>query len=78
MGRGATDTDGRCRTLLGDDTFITGDYRLRFDTLPYFVAQGLTSLYPFVEIVFTVEDPEQHFHIPLLLTANGYTTYRGS
>jgi 5-hydroxyisourate hydrolase len=38
----------------------------------------LVSLYPYVEIVFTVRDPSQHHHIPLLLTANGYTTYRGS
>ncbi len=36
------------------------------------------GLYPYVEIVFTVSDGEQHYHIPLLLTANGYTTYRGS
>jgi 5-hydroxyisourate hydrolase len=38
----------------------------------------MASLYPYVEIVFTVADPAQHYHIPLLLTANGYTTYRGS
>jgi len=48
------------------------------DTAEYFAAQKIASLYPFVEIVFTVTGPTQHYHIPLLLTANGYTTYRGS
>ena len=41
-------------------------------------AQHLTGLYPYVDIVFTVAAPDQHYHIPLLLTANGYSTYRGS
>jgi 5-hydroxyisourate hydrolase len=38
----------------------------------------ITSIYPYVDVAFTVADPGQHYHIPLLLTANGYTTYRGS
>ena len=53
-------------------------YKLRFATAEYYAAQKLTGLYPYVEIVFTVTDPAQHYHIPLLLTANGYSTYRGS
>ncbi len=78
VGQGTTDVDGRCRTLLGDGHLEATVYRLRFEVAPYFAAQGLLSLYPFVEIVFQVKDPEQHFHIPLLLAANGFTTYRGS
>ena len=78
VGRGETDSEGRCRSLLGEQTFTASIYRLRFETAPYFAAQHVTSLYPFVEIVFAVQTPEQHYHIPLLLTANGYTTYRGS
>jgi 5-hydroxyisourate hydrolase len=78
IGRGVTDADGRCRTLLGDRALQAATYRLHFATAEYFAAQKLTSLYPYVEIVFTVADPAQHHHIPLLLTANGYTTYRGS
>ena len=39
---------------------------------------GLKGLYPYVEIVFEIADAKQHYHIPLLLAANGYTTYRGS
>ena len=78
VGQALTDDDGRCRTLLGDLPLEAGMYRLRFGTAQYFAKQGLTPLYPYVEIVFNVLDPAQHFHIPLLATANGYTTYRGS
>jgi 5-hydroxyisourate hydrolase len=51
---------------------------LSFATGTYFSRKNLTGLYPYIEIVFNVTDPDQHYHIPLLLTANGYTTYRGS
>ena len=75
---GITDADGRCTTLLAKHPLVAGMYRLRFETHPYFANQSIATLYPFVEIVFTVADPTQHFHIPLLIAANGYTTYRGS
>ncbi len=78
IGQGITDDEGRCRTLLGEAALETGLYRLRFGIAPYFARQRLTPLYPYVEIVFNVADPAQHYHIPLLATANGYTTYRGS
>ena len=78
IGTGHTDADGRCKTLLGDTPLAAATYRLRFDTTAYYAAQNVTGLYPFVDIVFTIADPAQHYHIPLLLTANGYTTYRGS
>ena len=74
----STDADGRCKTLLGDNPLAATTYKLRFHTAAYFHALHLPSLYPYVDIVFTVTDPTQHHHIPLLLTANGYTTYRGS
>ncbi len=74
----STDADGRCKTLLGDRPLAATTYKLRFFTAPYFHALNLPSLYPYVDIIFTITDPTQHHHIPLLLTANGYTTYRGS
>ncbi|HSY35513.1 MAG TPA: hydroxyisourate hydrolase [Acidobacteriaceae bacterium] len=73
-----TDADGRCKTLLGDRSLAAATYKLHFHTASYFHALNLQSLYPYIDIVFTVTDPAQHHHIPLLLTANGYTTYRGS
>jgi len=78
IGHGATDTDGRCKTLLGDLPLTAATYKIHFATADYFAAQSLPTLYPYIEITFTIPDPAQHYHIPLLLTANGYTTYRGS
>ena len=78
IGSGSTDADGRCRTLLAGSALERATYKLRFETAPYFAEQKITGLYPYVEIIFTVADPTQHYHIPLLLAANGYTTYRGS
>jgi 5-hydroxyisourate hydrolase len=78
VGNGTTDADGRCKTLLGEAQIEAATYRIRFATAEYFATQKLAGLYPYVDIVFSVTDPAQHHHIPLLLTANGYSTYRGS
>ena len=73
-----TDATGRVANLLPDDVQNpTGTYRLRFDTGAYFKAQGVASFHPFVEIIFDVRDTE-HYHVPLLVSPFGYTTYRGS
>jgi 5-hydroxyisourate hydrolase len=74
-----TDQEGRCPQLLpeGED-LSAGVYRLTFGTGTYFARQKLTALYPVVHVAFQVQDGESHFHIPLLLSPNGYTTYRGS
>ena len=74
-----TDADGRCKQLLPPtQTLQPGVYRIHFETAAYYNQNRIEGLYPYVEIVFTVSGTEQHYHIPLLLTANGYTTYRGS
>jgi len=74
-----TDHDGRCSQLLPDDQDLqAGLYRLAFDTADYFAMKETDALYPVVEITFQVRDGESRFHIPLLLSPNGYTTYRGS
>ena len=73
-----TDHDGRCGQLLPEGDFPPGLYRLAFDTGSYFDAQKIAGLYPVVEVTFQVREGESQFHIPLLLSANGYTTYRGS
>jgi len=76
---GRTDPDGRCGEMLPENaTLAAGLYRLTFDTAKYFTAQKIEGLYPTVQITFAVRDGETHFHIPLLLAQNGYTTYRGS
>ena len=73
-----TDSDGRCKGLRGEGELQAATYKLTFITAKYFTDQGITPLHPLVEIHFTVAHPEQHYHIPLLLTANSYSTYRGS
>jgi 5-hydroxyisourate hydrolase len=74
-----TDPDGRCGQLLPQGCDLSeGSYRLAFDTASYYAAQKVDALYPLVEVTFRVRDGETQFHIPLLLSPNGYTTYRGS
>ena len=74
-----TDSDGRCKYLLSlTQSLHPGTYRIRFETATYYKQHHLEGLYPYIDIVFEVTNSEQHYHIPLLLTANGYTTYRGS
>jgi 5-hydroxyisourate hydrolase len=78
IGRGATDADGRVTTLLAPGSLVRGTYRISFDVGAYFAASQRRAFYPHVDIVFVVTEPEQHHHVPLLLSPFGYSTYRGS
>jgi 5-hydroxyisourate hydrolase len=79
VAKGATDPDGRLKLAFFDGTALEeGVYRLRFRTGAYFEAQGVEGFYPLVEIVFAVRDAAQHYHVPLLVSPFGYSTYRGS
>jgi len=75
---GKTDKDGRAKLLPNEEPPAPGIYRIAFDTGNYFQKQKVKGLYPIVEIAFTVTKGQKHYHIPLLLAANGYSTYRGS
>ena len=76
---GITDSDGRAQDLLSPtDTFLAGQYRLTFDTGAYFAMRGIECFYPSVTVVFEVKDTAQHYHVPLLVSPFGYSTYRGS
>lgn len=74
-----TDADGRVSNLLPAERSHTPAtaYRLRFAVGDYFAARGIASFYPHIEVTFTAER-EEHYHVPLLLSPFGYTTYRGS
>jgi 5-hydroxyisourate hydrolase len=79
IGKGATDEDGRLRGLLDSEAILqTGNYRLTFDTGNYFAQQQIEGFYPQVTVAFAVRDAAQHYHVPLLLSPFGYSTYRGS
>ncbi len=75
IGDGVTDADGRCRDLC--DHAAQGTYRLIFSSGGYFEMQRRPSVYPEIVITFLV-DGLSKYHIPLLLSDNSYTTYRGS
>ena len=69
IGRGVTDADGRLRSLTEGIALERATYRLTFRTEGFF---------PEVTVTFRVDDPAQHYHVPLLLSPFGYSTYRGS
>jgi 5-hydroxyisourate hydrolase len=75
---GATDADGRVKDLVAEGALTEGIYRITFDTGAYFTAQGIEGFYPEAGIVFVVRDAAAHYHVPLLLSPFGYSTYRGS
>lgn len=79
IGGGTTNADGRVVDLLEDgESLAVGIYRMSFETAVYFEAQAVQSFYPVVRVVFEVADPDSHYHVPLLLSPYGYSTYRGS
>ncbi|OCT82357.1 5-hydroxyisourate hydrolase isoform X1 [Xenopus laevis] len=78
MSRSVTNEDGRCPGLLRGEALCAGTYQLRFDTGDYWKQMHKETFYPYVEIVFTITDLKQKYHVPLLLSPFSYTTYRGS
>lgn len=75
LAESATDGDGRCRNLAANAS--AGLYRLTFATGAYLQQQGRSTIYPEVSVTFHCRG-EAHYHVPLLLSDNSYTTYRGS
>ena len=75
-----TNEDGRVKGLLPESLALqTGDvFEFEFRTKEYFEAQGQKCFYPYVKIVFCIEDSASHYHVPLLISNYGYSTYRGS
>jgi 5-hydroxyisourate hydrolase len=79
LGGGTTNDDGRVRDLLGDGkTLELGVYRMTFSTGVYFDKHDIEGFYPVVRVVFEIQAPDEHYHVPLLLSPYGYSTYRGS
>ncbi|KDQ15730.1 hypothetical protein BOTBODRAFT_31619 [Botryobasidium botryosum FD-172 SS1] len=79
LAEGTTDSDGRCTSLLSPATKLDkGIYKMTFKTGEYFAASNVETFYPVVEITFQLKSPDEHYHVPLLLSPWSYTTYRGS
>jgi len=78
IGGGATDKDGRLPDMVGENARMQpGIYKLKFATEEYYESLGIDTFYPYVEVVFYLEKGG-HYHVPLLLSPFGYSTYRGS
>jgi len=75
-----TDVDGRARLVAGEDLQV-GGYRLEFAIGEHFKGSPQVTDPPFLDVVvidFAVSNVEQHWHVPLLVSPYGYSTYRGS
>ena len=75
VAEGRTDGDGRLRFRVPDHDWQAGGYRLFFHVGPYL---GGDCFFPEITVAFHVHDPDRTYHVPLLLSRYGYTTYRGS
>lgn len=79
ISQGVTDADGRVAALAPVDASVTaGAYRISFHVADYFAATQRTSFYNEICVNFIVDNEAQHYHVPLLLSPFGYSTYRGS
>jgi len=77
-GREVTNQDGRVSNLLGERNLKAGRYRLTFETAAYLARSNVSSFFPEIAILFEVQDANQNYHVPLLLSPFGYSTYRGA
>ncbi len=79
LAEGQTDANGRLDKLLpADKPPAAGVYRVRFESGAYFAASKTKTFYPHIVIIFEIENPKEHHHVPLILSPFGYSTYRGN
>jgi 5-hydroxyisourate hydrolase len=73
-----TDENGRIEKLLpADKPVAAGTYRLTFDSGAYFAESKTKTFYPQIVVIFEIDNPKEHYHVPLILSPFGYSTYRG-
>jgi 5-hydroxyisourate hydrolase len=76
---GVTDANGRLNDLVPEATKLEAAmYELTFETGSYFMSHGVQPFHPRISVLFEIADPDEHYHVPLLVSPYGYTTYRGS
>jgi 5-hydroxyisourate hydrolase len=78
VGQEVTNRDGRTSDLLPVGKLKPGRYRLTFDTSAYLSRSAFPAFFPEISIIFEIHDAAQRYHVPLLLSPYGYSTYRGS
>ena len=72
-----TDSNGRITDFLNFEKSNLGIFKLTYLTSDYFKKSNIESFYPFIEVVFQIKD-KNHYHVPITLSAFGYSTYRGN
>lgn len=72
-----TDENGRVKNFLTEGKSNVGTYKLTFNTKTYFEEKKSNTLYPFIDVVFEIINDE-HYHVPITLSAFGYSTYKGN
>lgn len=77
VGEKKTDLNGRITDFLNSDKSNLGIYKLTYFISDYFKRDNIESFYPFIEVVFQIKD-QNHYHVPITLSAFGYSTYRGN
>lgn len=79
LSEAATDDDGRVKQfVLAEPNLGPGTYRLVFSVEKYFKELNQPTFYPEVSVAFLIEPGVEHYHVPLLISPFGYSTYRGS
>ncbi|WES67489.1 hydroxyisourate hydrolase [Superficieibacter sp. HKU1] len=78
LNTGHTDKEGRIKALWPEQEAKPGDYRVTFKTKPYFDSKKQESFFPEIPVEFHISKTNEHYHVPLLLSQYGYSTYRGS
>lgn len=78
VGESRTDGNGRCADLMTGERAEIGTYRLLFFFSDYFRERNVKTFYSEIPVIFEVGDSAQHYHVPLLISPFGYSTYRGS
>lgn len=81
IGSARTDDHGRVRALVPDaalEKWSAGEYRVVFRTGEFYAGRQQASFFPEIPVVFRIEDAQQHYHVPLLLSPFGFSTYRGN
>ncbi|ESJ41313.1 hydroxyisourate hydrolase [Salmonella enterica subsp. enterica serovar London str. CFSAN001081] len=78
LNTGHTDQDGRIKALWPEKAAAPGDYRVIFKTGQYFESKKLDTFFPEIPVEFHISKTNEHYHVPLLLSQYGYSTYRGS
>ncbi len=79
IAQGITNLDGRIVNWIPEFGLAEGQYQMRFDTAGYFEAiECREYFFPVIQICFDIADTQRNYHVPLLLSPFGYSTYRGS